>query len=79
MDEFCKSSEFLALPKFYQAFQEEDHKERAQLVVNRYIGHRSSLFLTKVLGAQYFEDEKVVTSENFILCPLCGILGPRTV
>ena len=75
LDEFCKSTEFLALPKFFQAFRDEDHKERAQIVVNRYNGHRSSLFLTKVLEAQYSEDDKAVTSDNFIFCPLVWDTG----
>ena len=31
--------------------------------------------MTKVLGAQYSEDEKAITSENFILCPLVWDTG----
>ena len=74
MDEFCKSTEFLDLPQLYHAFKEEDYKERAQLVVNCYIVHRSTLFLTKVLEAQYSEDDKAILQKTSSFVLSCEIL-----
>ena len=67
MVSFCKSTDFLSLAKLFNNFKEIDHESRAKEVVGRYIGHRSSLFLTRVLEAQH--NSQGITSDEFKFCP----------
>ena len=61
----------------FKDFGEQDHATRAQQVYERYLGHRSSLFLTRVLEAQRQSDggPPDITSDEFRFCPVVWDTG----
>ena len=72
LDSFCNSTDFLTAVTMFKDFGEQDHATRAQQVYERYLGHRSSLFLTRVLEAQRQSDggPPDITSDEFRFCPV---------